>query len=140
MRVLLSIKPIFVERILSGEKIFEYRKKIFDASRVNSVIIYATMPVGKIVCEFDIERVIEEHPKKLWEKTHHGAGISKDFFDSYFNERSVGFAIEVGNIRVPEHHICPYQLFEKFTPPQSFMYVPEMRLDNEFEQRELFAA
>ena len=55
MKILLSIKPEFVEEIFSGRKKFEYRKAIFTNKKVTSVIVYSTMPVGKIVGEFTIE-------------------------------------------------------------------------------------
>ena len=62
MKVLLSIKPQFVEEIFSGKKRFEYRKSIFKRDNIKSVIIYCTMPVGKIVGEFEIE--------DIWQKGH----------------------------------------------------------------------
>ena len=58
MKILLSIKPEFVEEIFSGRKKFEYRKAIFTNKKVTSVIVYSTMPVGKIVGEFTIEEVL----------------------------------------------------------------------------------
>ena len=54
MKVLLSIKPQFVEEIFAGKKRFEYRKAIFSKD-VDSVVIYSTKPVGKIVGEFTIK-------------------------------------------------------------------------------------
>ena len=56
MRVLLSIKPEFVEKIFSGEKLYEYRKAMFKNVNVSSVVIYSTMPVGKIVGEFKFKK------------------------------------------------------------------------------------
>lgn len=47
MRVLLSIKPEFVEKIFSGEKLYEYRKAAFKNEGISSIVIYSTMPVGK---------------------------------------------------------------------------------------------
>ena len=50
MKALLSIKPEYVEKIISGEKEYEYRKRIFK-QKIKSVIIYCTMPVGEIIGE-----------------------------------------------------------------------------------------
>ena len=58
MKALLSIKPEFVSKIFTGEKIFEYRKAVFKRPMVKTVVIYSTMPVGKIVGEFEIEEII----------------------------------------------------------------------------------
>ncbi len=68
MKVLLSIKPEFVEKILDGTKKFEFRKGIFKNPDVKSVVIYSTMPVGMIVAEFDIADVIEDKPSNVWKK------------------------------------------------------------------------
>ncbi|MBI6731014.1 ASCH domain-containing protein, partial [Pseudomonas amygdali] len=43
MKVLLSIKPEYAEKILQGEKRFEFRKSVFKNPDVRTVVIYATM-------------------------------------------------------------------------------------------------
>ncbi len=121
MKVLLSIKPEFVEKILDGTKKFEFRKGIFKNNNVKSVVIYATMPVGLIIGEFDIKNIIEDEPVNLWKKTAHHAGISKSFFDSYFEQRKKAFAIEIGNIRIYE---APIKLSSMgISAPQSYRYL-----------------
>ncbi|RAX12581.1 hypothetical protein CKY02_11450 [Photorhabdus bodei] len=40
MKVLLSIKPEYVDRILNGSKKFEFRKVAFKNNQVQSVVIY----------------------------------------------------------------------------------------------------
>lgn len=124
MRVLLSIKPEFVEKIFSGEKKFEYRKQAFKEN-VSSVVIYATMPVGKIVGEFTIRDIIKSEPSALWDETHEHSGITKDFFMSYFNDKAFGFAIEIENLIKYETPINPKSVFEKFIAPQSYRYIRE---------------
>ena len=41
MKVLLSIKPEFVQEIFTGKKKYEYRKAIFTRS-VDKVVVYST--------------------------------------------------------------------------------------------------
>lgn len=43
-------------------------EKEFSKPDVKSVVIYSTMPVGKVVAEFDIADVIEDKPSIVWEK------------------------------------------------------------------------
>ena len=57
MKILLSIKPEFAEKILDGTKKFEFRRRVHTRPEVKSVIIYATMPVGRVIGEFSIERI-----------------------------------------------------------------------------------
>uniref|UniRef100_UPI003F5077C1 ASCH domain-containing protein n=1 Tax=Caballeronia sp. LjRoot34 TaxID=3342325 RepID=UPI003F5077C1 len=93
------MKPEYADRILSGEKKFEFRKSIFKNDLVKTVVIYATMPVGKVVGEFEIEEVLSERPSQLWEATKAYAGITKVFFEQYFHGRDTGYAIRVKTVK-----------------------------------------
>ncbi|EMF0283471.1 ASCH domain-containing protein, partial [Enterococcus hirae] len=95
MKVLMSIKPEFVEEIMNGNKKFEYRKNIFKRKDVSSIIVYATKPYGKVVGEFEIEDIIVDNPKNIWKETKHVSGITKQFFYDYFEGRDKGFAIGI---------------------------------------------
>lgn len=123
MKVLLSIKPEYVEKILDGTKRFEFRKGIFKNPDVKSVVIYSTMPVGMIVAEFDIDDVIEDNPCKVWEKTCNYAGVSKQFFDSYFHSREKAFAIKIGNLKIYDKPRHLSSLGSNVTAPQSYRYL-----------------
>jgi len=96
MRVLLSIKPEYAEKILNGTKRFEYRKSAPRNEAVRTVVIYATMPVGKVVGEFEVAGVLRESPDALWKQTKTASGITRKFFDEYFSGRS-------STLRKPEH-------------------------------------
>lgn len=123
MKVLLSIKPEHVEKILNGTKKFEFRKGIFKKPDVKSVVIYSTMPVGMIVAEFDIAEVIEDKPSTVWKKTCRYAGISKKIFDSYFHSKEKAFAIKIENLQVYEHPRHLSSLGDNITAPQSYRYL-----------------
>lgn len=124
MKVLLSIKPEFVEKILNGSKKYEFRKGLFKNNEVKSVVIYATMPIGRVVGEFDIESLLEDTPSTLWRRTKNYAGISKEFFDMYFNERSKACAIKIGNVTRYEKPLLLSDLGRNITAPQSYRYLP----------------
>lgn len=123
IKALLSIKPEFVEKIFSGEKLFEYRKAIFKRPEVESVVIYSTMPEGKIVGEFKIGCILARHPEEIWEKTKQASGINKKFFDEYFNNRKVAYAIEITELKKYDEPIDPYKKDRSFKAPQSFKYL-----------------
>jgi len=127
MRVLLSIKPVHALNILGGHKTFEFRRRLFSRD-VTTVVIYCTLPIGKIVGEFDIDGILESTPASLWRKTSKGSGISKDYFDDYFRGRDRAFAIQIGEVRIYSAQIEPDDLLRDFTPPQSYMYVKDERL------------
>ena len=122
MKVLLSIKPEFVEKIFMGEKKFEYRKIIFKNKNINTIIIYATKPIGKIVGEMYIDEILEKEPDLLWEMTKEFSGIDERFYKSYFKGKEKAYAIPIKNYIKYDEPICPYSEYKNFTPPQSFMY------------------
>ncbi|WP_041668514.1 ASCH domain-containing protein [Acetobacterium woodii] len=121
MKVLLSIKPAFVRKIVDGSKKFEYRKQIFKES-VETVVIYATKPVGKIIGEFKIKAIIKDKPENIWKDTIEFSGISKQYFDEYFLGRNEAFAIGISDFKEYDSPIDPYVIYDNFTAPQSYRY------------------
>lgn len=124
MKVLLSIKPEFAEKILDGSKRFEFRKGIFKNNMVKSVVIYATMPIGMVVGEFDIENIIQDKPSEVWKLTKKYAGISKEFFDCYFDSREKAVAIQIHNVKKYDKPVSLSSLGKNITAPQSYRYLP----------------
>lgn len=122
MKILLSIKPEFVEKIISGEKKFEFRKKL-PKKKIQSIVVYATKPVGMIVGEFSVSNVLSLPPENLWDLTQTHSGISKDFFDTYFQKSETAHALQINDF-------IPYSTPKKLTDvipsgcaPQSFCYI-----------------
>jgi predicted transcriptional regulator len=129
MKILLSIKPEFAEKIFIGSKKFEFRKIIFKNKSVKTVVVYVTRPIGKIVGEFDISEIIYDEPNLLWNRTQEFAGITKEFVETYFRGRERGFALAIGDVRKYDEPISPDNIIKNFTPPQSFIY-----LDGRFQK------
>lgn len=123
MLVLLSIRPVHVANILAGTKTFEFRRRIFARKDVKQALIYCTKPVGRFVGEFEIADILCDRPDRLWQKTRSGSGISKEFFDNYFEGREAAYALRIGRVRAFSTHVIPGEVIEGFSPPQSFMYV-----------------
>lgn len=120
-RVLLSIKPEYVEKIFSGEKEFEFRKNRCK-SDVRKMLIYCTSPVMKVVGEADIVQIIEGSPSVVWEKTQNKSGITKDFYDSYYAGRTKSVAYKLANIKKYKKPKTLKSLGIA-TAPQSFVYL-----------------
>jgi len=130
MTVILSIKPEYVRKILSGQKRYEFRKRIFKNKDVSRIIIYATQPVGGIVGEFTIKMIHQDSPERLWEQTAHESGISKDFYDAYYKGYSSAVAIQIDNVKEYSSVLDPNLLFDSFHPPQSFIYLPDQEYES----------
>ncbi len=123
MKVLLSIKPEYVSRILDGTKKFEFRRRLYKDERIDTIIIYATKPVGKVVGEFSIKQVHSDHPKSLWDKTKAFSGIAQDLYNEYFNGREIGHAIEIDSVKKYRYPKAIDKVLPSGIPPQSFAYV-----------------
>jgi len=122
MKVLLSIKPEFADKIFDGTKRFEYRRTIFSRTHINTVIVYASSPVQRVIGEFEINQVLFDDIDSLWSLTRDYAGIDEDYFFRYFSDRNKGYAIEIKKVR---KYKKPLHLKERFKiqPPQSFAYI-----------------
>lgn len=120
-QMLLSIKPEYVESILSGHKKYEFRK-IRCKQSVNKIIIYATSPIKQVVAEAEIDEIIQDDIMKVWEKTKKFSGISYKFFKSYYKDREFAVAYKLRNVKrydVPKT-LSDYGI--SFAP-QSFVYL-----------------
>lgn len=124
LRVLMSIKPEFVEKIFSGEKKFEYRKAIFMNPEVDTIVIYSTKPCGKVVGEFSINKILCNSPETIWKDTREFSGISKEFFDEYFKNKEKAYAIEIAEVVQYEYPVSLQEFDKKIkAAPQSFQYL-----------------
>ena len=119
--ILLSINPRYVERIMSGDKIYEYRK-IQCKKNVDKIVIYSTSPVMKVVGEADVADILIDEPQAIWKITEKKSGIDKAFFDMYYAGKKQAVAYKL-------KHIVQYDVPKKLSEygikmaPQSFCYV-----------------
>jgi len=122
MKVLLSIKPEYAEKIFDGEKRFEFRRSIFKNPDITHIVVYASSPTQKVIGEFEIIDIVHENISILWDITRKYSGISKENFFNYFSDKKKGYAIQIGNITEYDQ---PLSLRDEFglSPPQSFIYL-----------------
>lgn len=126
MDVILSIKPIYANSILNGEKKVEFRKKIFK-KEVERIYIYSSMPQKMIVGYFTFKEIDEDSPKKLWEKYKNVGGISECDFFEYFKGHRKGYSIQIDNVVRFEKEIDPIDFIENFSAPQSYVYLKKRK-------------
>jgi predicted transcriptional regulator len=122
MRVLLSIKPEYVEKIFNGDKKYEFRRVIFKDPEVKTIVVYASSPIQQVVGELTIENIIFDQVNSLWQTTCQQAGISEEIFYQYFKDRTFGYAIKIDKT-IKYHNPLSIQDCFGITPPQSFVYV-----------------
>ena len=120
-RMLLSIKPEYVEKILAGSKKYEFRKFRCRVD-VDTIIIYSTSPIKQVVAEVEMLEVVEGDVAEVWQKTKNMAGITKAAYSSYYRGRKIATAYKLGNVKVYDQ---PRELsnYGLNYVPQSFAYL-----------------
>jgi len=99
MNVIISIKPKYVEKIISKEKTYEFRRSIFK-KEVERILIYSTSPEKKIIGYFKLNKIIKDCPKNLWNNFSEEAGINEEDFFDYFKNKKEGFALKIDELEV----------------------------------------
>ncbi len=121
--IILSIKPLYWERIVKGEKTFEYRRRV-AGRRIDRIYFYVSAPIKKILGYADIAGTLADEPSSLWELTQYASGIYREHFNCYFYGCKIGYAYSLRGVVVFEE---PKDLseFGLKRAPQSFAYVKE---------------
>lgn len=122
--VLISIRPQYVKTILNRTKRYEFRTVAPDIGNIGDVYIYASAPVQRIVASFTASEVIIGPPRSVWERCHEHAGETSEDFFGYFAGHDRANAIVLDYLRKASRPVNPFAIFERFRPPQSYMYVP----------------
>lgn len=124
--VLISIHPKHAEKILSGEKKIEFRRR-WTTQPVKALFLYATAPIQRIVGSVKVARITQDTPTQLWwlaKKTE--SGMSRRQLYSYLVGCKKGVAIQLGTVKSLPKEIDPRKcLGRDFRPPQSFRYLTE---------------
>jgi predicted transcriptional regulator len=118
MNLIISIKPQFVEKILSGEKKYEFRRRIYRKS-IEKIYIYQTSPDAKIVGYFKPGKIIKDTPENLWNEFSDVSGTTKDSLLTYLHDKDEAYAIEITDLVIFETPIKN----EDIPVPQSYQYI-----------------
>ena len=121
MKVLMSIKPKFVEEIFSETKTFELRKKIFKSS-INTIVIYSSSPKKKVVGEIIIDKIISSTPQLLWKSYKNNLGISEKEYFNYYKNSKVAYAIKIKKV-IKYKKELELKDFGIEKAPQSYQYI-----------------
>lgn len=126
--LLLSIKPRYVEKILSGEKGVELRRRKPRSLPGDWLAIYESAPTMALVAITQITEVRVSSPQCLWRKVGPISGITKDEFDEYFagTDRAIGIAIKSTlELATPIPLADLRSAWPRFHPPQGFIYLSD---------------
>lgn len=121
---LLSIKPVFADKIYSGEKTYELRKSAPNLTSPR-IFLFETEPIGKITGIILAGEIIKDTPENIWKLVGTSA-TSRERFFSYFQGRNQAVAIKIARAQKFSSPLATRlitQLEKKFIVPQSYQYL-----------------
>lgn len=125
MKILLSVKPQYVEKIISGEKRYEFRKKEFKRRDIDKIVVYSSGNVKKLVGEIKFKRILSDTPYKIWQKTHAQSGMTEESFMRYYMNKDKAYAIVIDSFRPYKEPIDIIAKYPGVKAPQSYRYIDE---------------
>jgi predicted transcriptional regulator/DNA-binding XRE family transcriptional regulator len=125
--LVLSIKPEYSAKIVSGKKTVELRRRFSSNIQPGTIVlIYESSPTRALTGLASIAEVLHGPTSTIWKKFGDEACIRRNDFDSYFAGTKTGFAIKLRGARPLKRALELQELRDRFQfePPQSFLYAP----------------
>lgn len=126
-KILMSIKPEYVDKIFSGEKKYEYRKRLCK-EKIDTIIVYSSSPIQKVVGELKIKQVLYDKKNVIWNKTNKYGGITKIKYDNYYENCGYVVAYEIEKAILYDKQ-KDLKDFNVRTAPQSYVYITNKGVD-----------
>ncbi|MCY4263064.1 MAG: AAA family ATPase [Candidatus Dadabacteria bacterium] len=119
---LISIHPEHIDNIMSGKKVFEYRK-ILPRRDISFLVLYCTAPVKKILAVAEVVDRVTGLSEYVWNATSLGSGISHCAYRDYYSARRHASYFVLGNVYKITDPMSLSDLSGNRTPPRSFYYL-----------------
>jgi len=125
--LLMSVKPAFIEKIESGEKVIEIRRKFNPKWRRSRITLYSTSPSSSLYGHAMIDEVYKGEPNDIWERFGSEIGCKKKEYDEYTASAEQIYAIRIINF---ESYLSPiflnhisHLIKTELKPPQSYLSI-----------------
>ncbi len=135
---IISIRPVFAAKILSGEKTVELRRRIPQLDKNTRLWIYATRPTAAVIGSVVLTKTITMTPEKLWEDCGKKAAVTRKEYDAYFvnSTRAIGMflteihrvlEVDIEQLRKVRNCFHPPQTITKLTREESDILISYVR-------------
>lgn len=120
---LLKIHQKYCDKILSGEKTYEYRKRCPDWIEPGcEMVLYSSDEPVVLLAMFEVGKIITGTPEEVWERTCKADGVDRDeFFAGYYKNEPQAVAFEVLNARPLSVDKTVVSTFGEDYVPRSFL-------------------
>lgn len=124
--VLLSVRSPHVDRLLTGTKTVELRRRPWRVADGTTVLLYRSKERQAIVGSLVVESTVVGSPSRIW--SSHGAksGLTRREYRNYFTGSSTAVAIEVRSVRELQEPLSLAELRRRspsFHVPQSYRFM-----------------
>jgi predicted transcriptional regulator len=122
---ILSIKPIYANQILAGEKTIELRKSSMGLSKGDIILVYSSSPEQRFHFWFQIQKIEKLPVNKMWQKHYKHLGIDYESYESYFKDTHEAVGLHIGKIQpfLPIPLREAEKLIPGFVPPQGIIWL-----------------
>ncbi|MGE4242379.1 hypothetical protein [Ramlibacter sp.] len=123
---LISVHPVHVEKIMSGEKNVEFRR-VWPTRAIKTLVVYSTHPEQRLAAIVQVANVVRGSKTALWQVAlAEGGGITRQALSDYLEGKEFGVAIRLGERVNLGSGVLPREIFgASFRPPQSFRYLSD---------------
>lgn len=118
------IKKKYTDKILSGEKRCELRKRLPN-SNLKFILIYATTPMARVVGYAEVKELHKNSVLNIWKRFSKISGISRADYFEYFSSNDTACSIELNRVYKFVRPFKVSDISENFKVPQSFCYINE---------------
>ncbi len=125
---LLSIRPNYVNQILSGQKTVEFRRTKFKRD-VSHILVYASVPVKRLVGYFKVADIYEMSPEQAWRDFMLVGGIDRQAFFDYYKGAKFAYVISIAQVTKFENEVLLTEVCKDLSAPQSYRYLPKELFD-----------
>ena len=125
-QAIISIKPRYVDLVLSGEKSVELRNRVVRMNSGTRIWIYATRPVSGIVALAEVASVVHGAPVDIWNRFEREMCIDQICFESYTRNRGCVSALMLTSIRRMKPSVTLDRIRRSvgdFQPPQFYAHL-----------------
>jgi predicted transcriptional regulator len=129
--LLVSVKPLYAELLLSGVKTVELRRVRPHIAAGGLVLIYASSPAMEMVGTARISAIASDKLDEIWRLHADQTGLDRPAYDAYFAGRDIAVAISLADVYRLRRGIPLAELRRRvsgFRPPQSFRYMPHSQV------------